>query len=122
MAEYHVGCGAFGIYAGTLEPKNKSLWRNKSDVTEEAIEAVRDYMVNNLLGGLDCSQGTSNGWEWTLQDDRKVELRVTIKDKYETRTDCETCKYNGECTTDDMASCAHGANIGKSDYVPKEGC
>ena len=23
MAEYHVGCGAFGIYAGTLEPKNK---------------------------------------------------------------------------------------------------
>ena len=45
MAEYHVGCGAFGIYAGTLEPKNKSMWRNKSDVTEEAIEAVRDHMV-----------------------------------------------------------------------------
>lgn len=52
MAEYHVGCGAFGIYAGTLEPKNKSLWRNKSDVTEEAIEAVRDHMVMELLGGL----------------------------------------------------------------------
>ena len=48
MAEYHVGCGAFGIYAGTLEPKNKSMWRNKSDVTEEAIEAVRDHMVNYL--------------------------------------------------------------------------
>ena len=29
MAEYHVGCGAFGIYAGTLEPRNKSLWKNK---------------------------------------------------------------------------------------------
>jgi hypothetical protein len=38
MSEYHVGCGAFGIYAGTLEPKNKSLWHNKSDVTEEAIK------------------------------------------------------------------------------------
>ena len=50
MAEYHVRCGAFGIYAGTLEPKNKSLWRNKSDVTEEAIEAVRDHMVMELLG------------------------------------------------------------------------
>ena len=37
MAEYHVGCGAFGIYAGTLEPKNKNLWRNKTDVTDEAI-------------------------------------------------------------------------------------
>ena len=57
MAEYHVGCGAFGIYAGTLEPRNKSMWRNKSDVTEEAIEAVRDHMVMELLGGFDCSKG-----------------------------------------------------------------
>ena len=59
MAEYHVGCGAFGIYAGTLEPKNKSLWRNKSDVTEEAIEAVRDHMFtsyqeNTLTQGMQC--------------------------------------------------------------------
>lgn len=23
MAEYHVGCGAFGIYAGTLEPNQE---------------------------------------------------------------------------------------------------
>lgn len=29
MAEYHVGCGAFAIYAGTLNSKNKSLWQNK---------------------------------------------------------------------------------------------
>lgn len=28
MAEYHVGAGAFGIYAGTLN-KNKTLWQNK---------------------------------------------------------------------------------------------
>lgn len=79
MAEYHVGCGVFGIYAGTLEPKNKSLWRNKSDVTEEAIEAVRDHMVMELLGGFDCSKASSSGWEWTLKDGRTVELRVTIK-------------------------------------------
>lgn len=32
MAEYHVGCGAFGIYAGTLNSKNKNLWQNKSEV------------------------------------------------------------------------------------------
>ena len=80
MAEYHVGCGVFGIYAGTLEPRNKSLWKNKSEVTDEAIEAVRDYMVSDLLGGFSCSKATSSGWEWKLEDGRYVELRVTIKD------------------------------------------
>ena len=45
MAEYHVGCGAFGIYAGTLEPRNKTLWRNKSDVTHEALCVVAQYLL-----------------------------------------------------------------------------
>ena len=45
MAEYHVGCGAFGIYAGTLEPRNKNLWRNKSEVTNEAAEAVAQWFL-----------------------------------------------------------------------------
>lgn len=82
MAEYHVGCNLFGdrIYAGTLEPKNKNLWRNKSDVTEEAIEAVRDHMVMELLGGFDCSKVSSSGWAWALKDGRTVELRVTIRE------------------------------------------
>ena len=80
MAEYHVGCGAFGIYAGTLEPKNKTLWRNKSEVTDEAIKAVRDYMVSELLGGFDCKKALSSGWQWKLKDGRTVELRVTIKE------------------------------------------
>lgn len=47
MAEYHVGCGAFGIYAGTLEPRNKNLWRNKSDVTHEATCAVAQHLLLN---------------------------------------------------------------------------
>ena len=46
MVEYHVGCGAFGIYAGTLN-KDKSMWRNKSDVTDEAFSAVAQYCVDN---------------------------------------------------------------------------
>ena len=50
MAEYHVGCGAFRIYAGTLEPRNKTLWRNKSDVTHEALCAVAQYL---LLGEME---------------------------------------------------------------------
>ena len=47
MAEYHVGCGAFGIYAGTLTTnKNKViLWKNKTDVTDEAISAVAQYLL-----------------------------------------------------------------------------
>lgn len=80
IAEYHVGCGAFGIYAGTLEPKNKNMWRNKSEVTDEVLCAARDYMVQELLGGLDCTKAQSSGYEWTLKDGRVVELRVTIKD------------------------------------------
>ena len=53
MAEYHVGCGAFGIYAGTLNSRNKNMWQNKTECTDEAICAVRDYLVQELLGGLD---------------------------------------------------------------------
>lgn len=45
MAEYHVGCGAFGIYAGTLNSRNKNLWQNKTDVTNEAVSAVAQYLL-----------------------------------------------------------------------------
>ena len=60
MPEYHVGAGAFAIYAGTLN-KNKKLWSNKTECTDEAIEAVRDYMVYKLLGGFDSENNTSGG-------------------------------------------------------------
>lgn len=80
MAEYHVGCGVFGIYAGTLNSKNKNLWQNKTECTDEAIGAVRDYMVQELLGGFECRKQNSCGYEWTLKDGRKVELRVSIKE------------------------------------------
>lgn len=46
MAEYHVGCGAFGIYAGTLK-SNGIEWRNKSDVTDEAISATAQYLLQH---------------------------------------------------------------------------
>lgn len=86
MTEYHVGCGAFAIYAGTLNSRNKNMWQNKTECTDEAINAVRDYMVQNLLGGFDCSKATSSGYEWTLKDERTVELRVTIKEKAEEKS------------------------------------
>lgn len=78
MAEYHVGCGAFAIYAGTLN-KNKTMWQNKTECTDEAINAVRDYMVQELLGGTECKKTTDSGYAWTLKDGRTVELRVLIK-------------------------------------------
>ena len=32
MAEYHVGCGAFAIYAGTLNSRNKICGKTKQSV------------------------------------------------------------------------------------------
>jgi len=46
MAEYHVGCGIIGIYAGTLNKKN-NMWTNKSDVTYEAINAVAQFLLEH---------------------------------------------------------------------------
>lgn len=80
MAEYHVGCGAFAIYAGTLNSKNKSMWQNKTECTDEAIDAVRDYMVGKCLGGFNCEKGKTGGYEWKLKDGRIIELRITIKE------------------------------------------
>jgi hypothetical protein len=48
MAEYHVGCGAFGIYAGTLN-KKKDRWQNKSEVTEEATHAVVQHVKQEMM-------------------------------------------------------------------------
>lgn len=87
MVEYHVGCGAFGIYAGTLNSRNKSLWQNKSDVTDEAIGAVTDYLVQECLGGFDCKKATTGGFEWNMTDGRKLELRVTISEPTKNESD-----------------------------------
>lgn len=45
MSEYHVSCGMFGIYAGTVK-KNGTEWKDKTRVTDEAIEAVRDWLLS----------------------------------------------------------------------------
>ena len=49
MAEYHVGCGITGIFAGTLNKKG-NMWVNKSDVTDEVINAVAQYCLENNVG------------------------------------------------------------------------
>lgn len=47
MAEYHVGCGITGIYAGILK-KNGKEWQNRSCVTDEAIGAVVDWLYMDI--------------------------------------------------------------------------
>lgn len=44
MTEYHVGCGITGIFAGTLNKKGDT-WVNKSDVTDEAMGAVGQFLL-----------------------------------------------------------------------------
>lgn len=46
MAEYHVGCGITEIYAGTLNKKG-DMWVNKTKVTDEAVRAVAQYLLQH---------------------------------------------------------------------------
>lgn len=46
MAQYHVGCVITAIWAGILNKKG-DMWRNKSDVTNEACSAVAQYFLQN---------------------------------------------------------------------------
>ena len=74
MADYHVGCGIAGIYAGTVK-KNGIEWQNKSCVTDEAIDAVRDWFVSNIH-----DRTGFYGFSWKLKDGRIVKLIAKIKE------------------------------------------
>lgn len=72
MAEYHVGCGIAGIYAGTLK-KNGKEWQNKTEVTEEAIAAVRDWLFSEWQ----CDKSTK-GYSWDLKDGGQIRLILEV--------------------------------------------
>lgn len=82
MPDYHVSAGMFGeIYAGTLMPKKDGkpqMWRNKSVVTKEAINAVRDYMISECLNEKEGK--LQGGYEWKRKDGKKVVLIVKVED------------------------------------------
>lgn len=75
MAEYHVSVEISGIYAGKTN-KNGTEWLDKSDVTDEALYAVRDYLIDKLQ----ANNKTEGGYEWKRKDGKVVELVVKIKD------------------------------------------
>ena len=80
MAEYHVGKGLAGIYAGTIE--KSGLWRNKSDVTDEAIAAVFSWFADHMSK--------------ILELDESAEYSVTYpSSKYELVMRCKEEMHNG---------------------------
>ena len=74
MATYHVGCGVFGIYAGTLNKKG-DLWQNKTEVTDEAICAVRDWLYNEFIN----AEKHGGGYEWKTKDGKTVSLIIKVE-------------------------------------------
>lgn len=79
--KYHVGCGFFGVYAGILDGKNQNKWKDKTNCTDEAICAVRDYMAQEFFEDFDKPKNNTGCYTWTLQDGRIIELRITIKEQ-----------------------------------------
>ena len=80
MAEYHVGSGFAGIYAGTLK-KNGEEWNNKSDVTNEALCAAAQYL---LFGGKEFR--FEHMGEWYV-------MRIEELERSEEPKKCDTCKH-----------------------------
>ena len=75
MNKYHVSAGIAGIYAGKTN-KNGTEWLDKADVTDEALRAVRDYLVDKLQ----TNNKTEGGYEWKRKDGKIVELVVKIRE------------------------------------------
>ena len=75
MAKYHVGCGIAGIYAGTLK-KSGDEWLNKSDVTNEAINAVAQHMYFQVPEG-----EKSFAYGFKMHDGNYIRLKVEVSDK-----------------------------------------
>ena len=76
MPEYHVGAGLFGIYCGTLNKplKNGSTWKNKTECTDEALCAVRDFLKDEA----DREKLSRHGYEWTTKNGEVVRLVIEI--------------------------------------------
>lgn len=75
MAEYHVGCGIAGIYAGTLN-KKKGMWINKSEVTSEAIKAVINHMYFQIPEG-----ENTFAYAVKMNDGRYSRLKIEVTDE-----------------------------------------
>ena len=71
MAQYHVGCGIAGIYAGIMKA-NGYEWRTQSDVTDEAIFAVATHMYLKIPKG-------ESKYSLKVSDDITLEINLSRK-------------------------------------------
>ena len=74
MAEYHIGNGIAGIYAGTLDKAGR-MWKSKSEVTEEAIKAVFIYLIEEMEENADEYRITYPSSEYELIVKKKEEIK-----------------------------------------------
>lgn len=51
------------------------------ECTIETIVAVRDYMIDSLLGGIDCPNGNIGTYKWELGNGKSIRLRVEVVDE-----------------------------------------
>lgn len=68
MADYRIGCGAFGIYAGVLNKKGDK-WLHKSDVTDECINASAQFLLENDQ----CLKFEYKGKKYVMRIDERKE-------------------------------------------------
>ncbi len=71
MAEYHVGFGGDGVYVVSVK---KNTWKDRRRVTEEAICAVRDYLLSEMRPG-----HRTHGYQWVI-DGKKVSMAIAVED------------------------------------------
>ena len=77
MAQYHVGYNpaAGKIFAGTINKKGDK-WVNNSDVTDEALVAVRDHFMAVKAAQEDNPEAV--GYQWQLSDGHTITLKLTL--------------------------------------------
>lgn len=71
MAEYHVGTGLAGIYAGTIS--KPGVWRSKTDVTEEALWSVALYLKGLIKTGDNAAQAA-----WSIGDGKRLVITCQV--------------------------------------------
>lgn len=70
--KFHVRCGHKGIFAGVLIKDNCLAWQECSEVTLEALCAVRDHMLSIIPEG---NKSVSFYW---LDDKKDKALTLTL--------------------------------------------
>ena len=77
MATYHVNFNPAvkAIFAGTVNKKGNK-WVNKSDVTDEALVAVRELLLDLKAAQKDSPELV--GYQWKTTDGQVITINLTV--------------------------------------------